>query len=79
LDEEMITSSDSPSTIDLGNYYAILGAGLQSNIGKYLEQLKANAVPAGFAYDSGTNPEFLSVEQIRSLIKTHMDPEFRPV
>ena len=79
LHEEMITSSDSPSTIDLGNYYAILGAGLQSNIGKYLEQLKANAVPAGFAYDSGTNPEFLSVEQIRSLIKTHMDPEFRPV
>lgn len=79
LHEEMITSSDSPSTIDLGNYYAILGAGLQSNIGMYLEQLKAKAVPAGFAYDSGTNPEFLSVEQIRSLIKVHMDPDFKPV
>lgn len=79
LHEEMITSSDSPSTIDLGNYYAILGAGLQNNISKYLDELKAKSVPTGFAYDSGTNPEFLSVEQIRSLIKIHMDPEFTPV
>lgn len=79
LHEEMITSSDSPSTINIGNYYAILGAALQNNIGMYLEQLKAKAVPAGFAYDSGTNPEFLSVEQIRSLIKVHMDPDFKPV
>jgi FlaA1/EpsC-like NDP-sugar epimerase len=79
LHEEMITSSDSPSTIDLGDYYAILGAGLQKNMAKYLDHLKAKTVLPGFAYDSGTNPEFLSVEQIRSLIKTHMDPEFRPV
>ena len=79
LHEEMITSSDSPSTIDLGNYYAILGAGLQNNIGKYLEELKAKSVPTGFAYDSGTNPEFLTVDQIRTLIKMHMDPEFKPV
>jgi UDP-N-acetylglucosamine 4,6-dehydratase (inverting) len=79
LHEEMITSSDSPSTIDLGNYYAILGAGLQNNMGKYLEALNAQTVPSGFAYDSGTNPKFLTVEQIRSLIKTHMDPEFKPV
>lgn len=79
LHEEMITSSDSPSTIDLGNYYAILGAGLQNNISKYLDELKAKSVPMGFAYDSGTNPEFLSVEQIRTLIKIHMDPEFKPV
>lgn len=79
LHEEMITGSDSPSTIDIGNYYAILGAGLQSNLGNYLDKLRAKAVPAGFSYDSGTNPEFLSVEQIRSLIKTHMDPDFRPI
>jgi UDP-N-acetylglucosamine 4,6-dehydratase/5-epimerase len=79
LHEEMITSCDSPSTIDLGNYYAILGSGLQNNISKYLDELKAKSVPMGFAYDSGTNPEFLSVEQIRSLIKIHMDPEFKPV
>jgi UDP-N-acetylglucosamine 4,6-dehydratase (inverting) len=78
LHEEMITTSDSPSTIDIGNYYAILGSGLQQNIPKYLELLKAKSVPSGFAYDSGTNPYFLTVEQIRSLIRMHIDEQFTP-
>jgi hypothetical protein len=46
---------------------------------EYLEALKAKPVPLGFAYESGSNPDFLSVEQIRSLIKLHMNPEFEPV
>jgi len=79
LHEEMITSSDSPNTIDLGGYYAILGSGQQSNKADYLKTLKAQEVPVGFAYESGSNPDFLSVGQIRALIKTHMNPEFEPV
>jgi UDP-N-acetylglucosamine 4,6-dehydratase (inverting) len=79
LHEEMITTSDSPNTIDLGNYFAILGSGLQQNIPMYLEKLKAKYVPPGFAYESGKNPNFLDVEQIRSLIKTHMDENFTPI
>jgi UDP-N-acetylglucosamine 4,6-dehydratase (inverting) len=79
LHEEMITSSDSPNTIDLGGYYAILGAGLQHKMPEYLRALKARPVPTGFAYESGSNPDFLSVAQIRSLIKMHMNPEFEPV
>ena len=79
LHEEMITTSDSPNTIDLGNYFAILGSGLQQNIPMYLEKLKAKYVPPGFAYESGKNPNFLNVEQIRSLIKTHMDENFTPI
>lgn len=78
LHEEMITTSDSPSTIDIGNYYAILGSGLQKDIPKYLELLKAKSVPTGFAYDSGTNPDFLTVEQIRELIRTNIDEQFKP-
>ena len=79
LHEEMITSSDSPSTIDLGNYYAILGAELQQNMAEYFDHLNAKKVPTGFAYDSGTNSNFLTVDQIRSLIKLYIDPEFTPV
>jgi len=78
LHEEMITSSDSPRTIDLGNYYAILGSGIQTTISKYKQILNAKAVPSGFAYDSGNNPDFLNVQQIRFLIKAHMNPEFSP-
>ena len=79
LHEEMITSSDSPNTVDLGSYFAILGSGQESHMAEYLKSLKAQQVPAGFAYESGSNPDFLSVEQIRTLIKTHMNPEFEPI
>ena len=79
LHEEMITSSDSISTVDLGNYYAILGANHHYEMSTYLFSMKAKQVPTGFAYESNSNPEFLSVEQIRALIKTHIAPEFHPI
>ena len=79
LHEEMITSSDSPSTVDLGGYYAILGSHLQTNVKQYSDTMKAKPVTTGFAYESSTNPDFLSVSQIRGLIKLHMDPAFEPV
>ncbi|WP_408595522.1 UDP-N-acetylglucosamine 4,6-dehydratase (inverting) [Limnohabitans sp.] len=77
LHEEMITQSDSPNTIDLGAYYAILSA---SSKARYLaSNLKAAPVATSFAYESGTNPDFLSVEQIRALIRNHLNPEFQPI
>ena len=76
--EEMITPSDSANTVDLGQYYAILPAGANSVV-NYLEQRKASSVDADFSYNSGTNPDFLSVEQIRKLILEHVDPAFVPV
>jgi len=79
LHEEMITNSDSPNTIDLGSYYAILGAGLQHKKPDYLRVLNARPVPTGFAYESGSNPNFLNVSQIRQLIKQYMDPTFQPI
>jgi FlaA1/EpsC-like NDP-sugar epimerase len=79
LHEEMITSSDSPNTIDLGGYYAILGSGHQINMSQYFKTLNAQKVPTGFAYESGSNADFLSVTKIRELIKTHMNPEFEPI
>lgn len=79
IHEEMITESDSFTTVDLGAYYAILPSdGLVQR--RYQEaQVSISAVPQGFAYNSGTNPEFLSVEQIRALIREHVDPAFVPV
>jgi len=78
LHEEMITFSDSTNTIDLGNYYAIMGTGPQINSRKYLEKINVMAVPSGFEYNSGTNPDFLSVDKIRGLIRLYIDPNFEP-
>jgi UDP-N-acetylglucosamine 4,6-dehydratase/5-epimerase len=30
----------------------------------------------GFAYNSGSNPNFLKIEQLREQIRLHVDPEF---
>jgi hypothetical protein len=31
-------------------------------------------VAPGFSYDSGSNTDFLGVEQLRALIRRHVDP-----
>lgn len=80
IHEEMITASDSGNTIDLGPYFAILPAGDNTmNVSRYLEHRHGRVVEPGFSYNSGSNPEFLDVESIRRLIKTHINPDFAPV
>jgi UDP-N-acetylglucosamine 4,6-dehydratase/5-epimerase len=76
IHEEMITAGDSYQTVDLGDYYAILPASGDYSIEQYCERTRATRVPAGFAYDSGSNSDFLTVAQLRALITEHM-PEAR--
>jgi UDP-N-acetylglucosamine 4,6-dehydratase/5-epimerase len=72
IHEEMITASDSFNTVDLGQYYAILPSGGSYSIEEYCAKNKGKLVTPGFAYDSGSNPNFLSVEQLRALIQEHV-------
>ncbi len=76
IHEEMITASDSFSTVDLGTYYAILPQVPHWDLEKYYQQFHAKPVPQGFQYNSGTNTEWLSVDEIRRLIVAHVDPQF---
>jgi UDP-N-acetylglucosamine 4,6-dehydratase len=76
IHEEMITSSDAFSTYDLGKYFSILPQAPIWELAHYLQQFKATLVPDGFHYSSGTNKEWLSVEQLRTLIKKYVDPHF---
>ncbi|MEN9283526.1 MAG: UDP-N-acetylglucosamine 4-epimerase [Verrucomicrobiota bacterium] len=78
IHEEMITSSDSFSTYDLGKYYVILPQVPVWNREQFISTFGARPVTPGFSYSSGANEEWLSVEQIRSLIRTHLDPDFMP-
>ncbi|SYZ82534.1 UDP-N-acetylglucosamine 4,6-dehydratase [Vibrio paracholerae] len=77
LHEEMITDTDSLNTIDLGKYYAILpSVSFTYTEQEYLEHHKAEKVPFGFKYNSGTNTEWESIESLRELIKERVDPNF---
>jgi UDP-N-acetylglucosamine 4,6-dehydratase len=73
IHEEMITSSDSFSTYDLGEYYVILPQVPQWDLDAYLSHFKAQKVEKGFNYSSGQNSEWESVESLRKLILEHVD------
>ena len=77
LHEEMITDTDSLNTIDLGKYYAILpSVSFTYSEEEYLTHHKAEKVPFGFKYNSGTNTEWETIESLRALVKEHVDPNF---
>jgi len=77
LHEEMITSSDSYNAIDIGKYYAILPMG--KNKAPYLKFYKGSTeIQPGFSYNSGTNDQWVDVEEMRKLIVKYVDPDFKP-
>ena len=75
----MITTSDSHSTIDLGKYYAILPSD-NAMVDEYKRKnIAFKYVRKGFQYNSGENDDFLSIAQIRELIKENINRSFMPV
>ena len=75
LHEEMITQTDSLNTIEFDKYFVILPSVYLWNIEAFIAD--SNDVPGcrcadGFAYNSGTNPDFLTIDNLRHLIETKM-------
>lgn len=75
IHEEMITESDSFNTVDLGRYYAILPSAGAHSVESYCNATGGQAVQPGFAYNSGTNTDFLTPAQLKSLMKQHLGLE----
>ena len=76
IHEEMITASDSETTYDLDKFYAILPFQHNWDLEEYKKATGAKKVEFEENYSSGSNTEWLSVEDIRELIKTHLNPNF---
>ena len=77
IHEEMITTSDSFFTYNLGKYFVIIPQTPMWNVDDFISKFNAELVPDGFAYNSGTNTEWETVESLRSLITDHVDPNFK--
>jgi UDP-N-acetylglucosamine 4,6-dehydratase (inverting) len=73
IHEEMITSSDSFTTYDLGTYYSIIPQVPAWDIEAYKKHFNATIVPRGFNYSSGENEHVLTVPQLRDLISEHVE------
>ena len=69
IHEEMITSSDSYSTYDLGNCYSIIDQSNQLLASYYKKNKKFKKVPAGFTYNSHKNEDKLNINELKKLIK----------
>jgi len=76
IHEEMITQSDSFFTADVGAYYVILPQNPSWSIEEYIQSKGAKRVPVGFQYNSGTNEEWLKVDELRTLISQYVDKTF---
>lgn len=79
LHEEMITPADSFNTIELNKYFVICpGDSPYRGIRKenFMAHYNGKAVPKGFSYNSGDNTEWLSVLDLRNMVKEHVDPTF---
>lgn len=75
LHEEMITTTDALNTIEFDDYYVILPSMPLWDLDKFKAESGATPgrlVSDGFAYNSGTNDRFLTVDELRSLIENHV-------
>lgn len=76
LHEEMITETDSLNTYDCGKYYVIAPSIPCWDLPAWEKKFSAKKVELGFKYNSGINTEWVNVDQVRELIRTHVDRDF---
>src|SRR5690606_29649983 len=77
IHEEMISPSDSFYTYDLGKYYVIVPSMPKWKVEDFLSEFKGCKVPNGFAYNSGENSEWETIDSLRELIKENVDQTFK--
>lgn len=68
LHEVMVTAEDAPNTLEFDRNYIIYPQITYND--RQIRDPKGKAVEDGFVYSSGNNKEWLTVEQIRALLKT---------
>jgi UDP-N-acetylglucosamine 4,6-dehydratase (inverting) len=78
LHEEMITAADSFNAVEFDTFYVLLPTQPLWDVSAYVSSRDGKPCTPGFRYQSDTNERWLSVEDIRSLIRTHVDPAFTP-
>ncbi len=76
LHEEMITETDGINTLEFSGHYVIQPAMPLWDAKEYCNAFNGKAREYGFNYSSGNNTEWLSVDDIRRLIREHVDTNF---
>ncbi len=73
----MITENDFMNTIEMDEYYVIWPSNSYYYFkDDYTKHHKGKEVKFGFKYNSRLNTQWLSVKELRKLIKKNIDPTF---
>ncbi len=78
LHEEMIGINDSPTTYKKNNYFIILPQDNEINDDFLSKDKSLKIVKPDFSYNSGSNSKFLTIQELRQLIKDNIDKNFKP-
>lgn len=73
IHEEMITVTDAFNSLECDKYFVILPSIPLWNVEEFKKVFGGKRCPEGFSYNSGTNSEWLTVEQLRKLIGSHVN------
>ena len=76
LHEDLITETDALVTAQFEDYFVILPARPAWDTADFVRESHGEMCETGFRYTSGTNTEWLSVDDLRRLIREHVDPTF---
>lgn len=80
IHEEMVTETDALQTIATPHQYIIVPMPHLRDqaevMAEYCKHHQGAPVPEGFSFNSGRNTDWLSVPQIRALIRQHVDASF---
>ena len=75
LHEEMITETDALNCVEFEKYFVILPSTQLWDIDKFRKESNSSVgkmCEFGFSYNSGTNKDFLTVNDLKELIKNHI-------
>ena len=75
LHEEMITETDAINCVEFGKYYVILPAATLWDVEKFKNESNSSVgemCEYGFSYDSKSNKDFLTLNDLKELIKNHI-------
>ena len=76
LHEEMITETDAINSLEFKEHFVILPSMQLWDVNRYMETFEGKPCPPNFSYGSGNNTEWLTVEELRRLIRKHVDENF---
>ncbi len=76
LHEDLITETEALHTIEFDGTFVILPATPLWNVEQFVKEFGGKKCPDRFRYSSGTNSQWLTVDDLRRLVREHVDPAF---